>query len=76
MSDHVETRRKLQEIPLLSEFENVLSLCTLSEEDKMMLRMHYIQRKDFRYIGDMMGYSEKTIKEWHRNALRKISYVL
>lgn len=76
MSRHIETRRKLQEVPLVAEFEAILNLCTLSDEDKNILRMHYIQKKDFRYIADSLGYSEKTIKQRHKDALRKISYAL
>lgn len=76
MSDHINTRRKLQEIPLVSDFEQVLDQCTLSDEDKEIIRLHYIQRKDFRWIGDRLGYAERTIKDRHRVALRKISYAL
>lgn len=73
---HIETRRALKEIPLVSEFDAVLARCTLNDEDKAILRMHYVQRKDFRYIGDSLGFSERTIKERHRESLRKISHVL
>ena len=72
----IETRRALKEIPLVSEFDAVLARCTLNDEDKAILRMHYVQRKDFRYIGDSLGFSERTIKERHRESLRKISHVL
>ena len=51
---HIETRRALKEIPLVSEFDAVLARCTLNDEDKAILRMHYVQRKDFRYIGDSL----------------------
>ena len=73
---HIETRRKLKSIPLTAAFENILDLCTLSETDKEILRLHYIEDKDFRYIGDTLGFSEKSIKERHREALRKISYAI
>ena len=76
MSKHIDTRRKLQEIPLISDFESILNLCTLSDEDKEILRLHYIKQKDFRYIGDTLGFSEKTVKDRHRKALRKISHAL
>ena len=65
---HIETRRALKEIPLVSEFDAVLARCTLNDEDKAILRMHY--------IGDSLGFSERTIKERHRESLRKISHVL
>ena len=76
MSPHLETRRKLREIPLVADFEAVLDLCTLSDTDKEILRLHYIQQQDFRCIGDRLGYCEKTIKDRHRAALKKLNYVL
>lgn len=76
MTRHIETKHKIQEISLVSDFENLLSLCTLSEEDKKIIRLHYIEGKDFRYIGDNLGYSERTIKAKHKKALCKISDAL
>lgn len=76
MSAHIDTRRKLRQIELVQDFESLLSLCTLSDADKEILRLHYIQQKDFRYIGDMLGYSETSIKKRHKEALRKISKAL
>ena len=76
MSAHIDTRRNLRQIELVQDFESLLSLCTLSDADKESLRLHYIQQKDFRYSGDMLGYSEASIKKRHKEALRKISKAL
>lgn len=76
MTAHIETRRKLKDISLVSDFEHLLGLCTLSEEDKDILRLHYIQGKDFRFIGDTLGYAERTIKARHKRALKKLSDAL
>ena len=76
MSQHIETRRKLKDVSLVSDFEELLALCTLSDEDKVILRLHYLQDKAFRYIGDMLGYSERTIKARHKRALKKLSDAL
>lgn len=76
MSQHIETRRRLRDVSLVSDFESLLALCTLSEEDKTILRLHYLEDKDFRYIGDMLGYSERTIKARHKRALKKLSDAL
>ena len=73
---HIETRQKLKNIALISDFENILNLCTLSEVDKQILRLHYIKDKDFIFIGDSLGYAERTIKQRHKNALKKISNAL
>ena len=75
-TQHIETRRKLQGVSLVADFEHILSLCTLSDEDKQILRMHYLDCKDFRYIGDMLGYTERTIKARHKRALNKVSDAL
>lgn len=76
MTAHIETRKKLKAIPLVADFEHILSLCTLSDEDKEILRLHYLHEKDFRFIGDKMGYSERTIKSRHKRALKKLSNAL
>lgn len=75
-SAHIETRRKLQSVPLVSGFEQILESVTISDEDKEILRRHYLKGQDFRLIGDAMGYSERTIKARHKSALRKISSAL
>ena len=71
-SQHIETRRKLQAVSLVADFEHILSACTIDDEDKEILRLHYIKGKDFRYIGDVLGYSERTIKARHKRALEKL----
>lgn len=76
MSAHIDTRRKLQSIPLVNEFEAVLAACTLTDEDKEIVRLHYLKGKDFAYIGDTMGYAERTIKLKHKRALEKIAKAL
>lgn len=76
MTPHIETRRRLKDISLVSDFEQLLSLCTVSDEDKEILRLHYLHGKDFCFIGDALGYSERTIKARHKRALRKLSDAL
>lgn len=76
MTKHIDTRRRIQGIADISSFTELLDKTTLSDEDKNLLKLHYIQGKDFRYIGDMLGYSESTIKRRHKKALVKISKLL
>ena len=76
MSKHIETRRKLKEIADISSFTSLLNSSTLTEDDKLLLRLHYLQDQDFRYIGDMLGYSESTIKKRHKRILAKLSRLL
>lgn len=73
MTKHIQTRNKLKGITLVDTFESLLDQCTLSDINKEILRLHYIQEKDFRYIGDQLGFSEAAIKQRHRKALKKLS---
>ena len=76
MSEHIETRKKVQGIASISSFHDLLNQTVLSDSEKQILVLHYIENKDFRYIGDMLGYSESTIKRKHKKALNKISKIL
>lgn len=75
-SDHIVTRKKIQSIANISTFNELLDACMLTDEDKQLLRMHYIKGKDFRYIGDTLGFAESTIKRRHRKALQKLNKLL
>lgn len=76
MTEHIQTRAKVQEIPSVKTFNALLDDCMISSEEKTLMRMHYIENKDFRYIGDMLGYSEVTMKRWHHKILKKINKLL
>ena len=76
MSTHLETRKKLKDIPDLARFDDLLESSTLTEELKTILRLHYLKEKDFKYIGDILGYAESTIKKKHAKALSKLSKLL
>lgn len=76
MSNHIETRAKLKKIRLAKDFEKILESCTLSKEDKEMLRRHYIERQTFAFIGDCLGYSEREMIKMHKEALEKIAAVI
>ena len=76
MSEHISVRRRIKSIPSVETFDQLLETSTLSDEDKEILRLHYLKEKDFRYIGDMLGYSESTIKYRHKKALKKLSKLI
>ena len=75
-SEHIKTRQKIQDIAEISSFNELLDACTLTDDDKELLKLHYLQGKDFRYIGDMLGFAESTVKKRHRKALQKLSKIL
>lgn len=73
MSEHIDTRRKIQDISSVKTFEELLENCILTDEDKTLMRLHYLNGKDFRFIGDLPGFSESTIKRRHKKILQKLN---
>lgn len=71
-SEHIQTRQKLQKIYSIKTFEELLDTCILTEEDKTIMRLHYLKGKDFGYIADELGFSESTIKRKHQKILKKV----
>ena len=76
MTEHIKNRQKLKAIYNVHRFDDLLDMTTLSTEEKKLLRLHYIEKKDFRYIGDMLGYSEATIKAKHKKIIKVLGHFL
>ncbi len=76
MTEHIETRNRLKEIVEIQTFSDLLDRCILSEEDRQIMELHYLRGKDLRYIADLLGYSEGTIKKRHRRILKKLKQIL
>ena len=51
MSEHIENRRKLQGIASISTFQDILDQTILSNEEKHLIVLHYLENKDFRYLN-------------------------
>ena len=75
-TEHIKTRQKIKEIANIVDFNEMLDKSTLSDEDKTLIRLHYIEGKNFCFIADVLGYAESTIKYRHHMALVKISKIL
>lgn len=73
MSIHIDTRNRLKAIADIRRFDDLLERSTLCDEDKLILRLHYLKKKDLRYIGDSLGYTEGAIKKRHLKALDKLN---
>lgn len=76
MTNHIEARRKLQQICEVKEFEQILKQCILTEDERTILRLHYLEGKNLAYIGDVLGWSESTVKAKHRKILKKLNNFL
>lgn len=76
MSEHIETRKKLKSLYEIKTFEQLLETCILTDEEKAILRLHYLKGKNFGYIADELGFAETTIKKKHRKILSKLNKML
>lgn len=78
MTDHIETRHKIEDIVEVRTFSELLDRCVVTQSgiNRTIMELHYLKDKDFRYIADLLGYSEGAIKKRHRRILNKIKYLL
>lgn len=72
MSPHLDTKQKLKKIDTITNFEELLLISVLSDEEKTILRMYYLKEQDFGFIADTLGSSKATIYKKHTKALRKL----
>lgn len=75
-SQHIEAKHKLKSIYDVKTFEDLLDSCVLTEEDKTIIKLHYLKGKDFGFIADDLGFAESTIKRRHRKILSKLNKML
>lgn len=75
MTEHIRTKHKIRMLTR-TELEKLLKAALLSENERRIIIMHYIEHKSLGYIADMLGYSYSAAKENHKNALKTISYLL
>lgn len=70
--ENAKTRRRLKQIETIEQFENILNKIMLSNEERMILTLHYKEQKSLTYIADELGMSEATVKRKHKKLLMKI----
>ena len=76
MSTHLEIKHKVKQIKRRSTFNEIIEDCMLSEKEKQMLKMYYIENKTLDYIADELGYSKAGIIKMHKRSLQKLESLL
>lgn len=76
MTDHIKTRNKLKRIPTKIEFNSLLESIILSDKEKQLMQLYYVEQKDFDYIADLMGYSKAGIIKMHQRILKRIEALI
>lgn len=75
-SEHIMTRQKLKDIAEVKTFDDLLNRCVLTDDERHLMREHYLNGKSFVAISMEMGYSEDWVKHKHRKILKKIQKLL
>lgn len=44
----------------------------LSDKEKRLMQMYYVERKSFDYIADELGYSKAGVIKMHQRILKRI----
>lgn len=57
-------------------FNDILEEMLLSDKEKQMMQLFYLERKDLGYIADVMGYTKSGVSSMHKRVLRKIERML
>lgn len=76
MSKHINIKHKVQSINKKSTFNEILEESMLDEKEKSLMRMYYVEKKDFDFIADTLGYSKAGILKMHKRILTKIESLL
>lgn len=74
MTEHLKIKHKIKED--IKTYADLLKSPLLSEDDKKLLNMIYIDKQDYRFIGDTFGISESTVKKRHKDLLNKIGKMI
>ena len=67
-----DAKCKLKQIINVNDFNELLDIAMISDEERKILWMIYKEKKSLSYIADNLGMSESSIKKKHSKLLMKI----
>ncbi len=76
MTSHIETKRRIKSIADINIFNDIVSRLNISSIDKEILDRIYVKQQDINFIADTLGYSEKTVRRKHVEAVKKIMQLI
>ena len=76
MSKHIDIKHKVKSINKKVDFYNLLDEIILTENEKKMMILYYVEGKSIEYIADELGYSVQGISKMHKRILSKLESLL
>lgn len=74
--ERLETKRKLKSISTKQEITDIFDKVVLSERERQVMNMLYINKQQMVDIADELGVSEPTVLKDHARCLDKIGAIL
>ena len=76
MSKHIEIKHKIKNINRKTDFNSLLEESMLSDVEKQMMNMYYVENKSINIIADELCYSPQGIIKMHKRILRRLESLL
>lgn len=76
MTEHISTRKKLTDIADIHTFNEILDTIILTEDERKIMELHYLQGKSFTQIAMILGYADVTVCKKHKKILKRITKIL
>lgn len=73
---YLKVKHKIQQIPSKIEFNSLLENSMLSEKEKKLMQLYYVEKKPFDYIADELGYSKAGVIKMHQRILKRIEALI
>ncbi len=67
-----QTRYRLKNISSIPEYNALMSQIKLTDIERRVCDLHYLNGMSMMQIGDQLHYSESGIKHIHRRVLKKV----
>jgi DNA-directed RNA polymerase specialized sigma subunit len=71
-SEHIKRRHLIEDDLTYQISPELIAECRLSQEERTLLKLRYIDGKDFGFIADTIGWTTVTTCRHHVKALQKI----
>ena len=69
MTIHKKAKDRIKSIKSVKEFYDLLDSAVLSDEERQIMVLHYLDKKSLAFIADELGFSESCIKKKHHKIL-------
>ena len=71
-----QTRQQLEDIPSIERYLTLMERAKLTDNERKVCDMHYLQGWRLIDIGEELGFCERQIRRFHQKALKKLTAII